>query len=84
MTIYRVSNTLIYQYTVLLRLERKNVSCTRRQIARSTAVAAAPALLAQVKRLACENRGVYWLVGDDDDLKSIMAGYYRYFTAGAE
>merc|ERR1719189_2570612 len=36
------------------------------------------------KRLACENRGIFYPVPDSGDLTTIMAGYYRYFSAGQE
>jgi len=37
-----------------------------------------------MKRIACENRGVWQLIkdADGDNLKTIMAGYYTYLAAG--
>eukprot|EP00437_Effrenium_voratum_P020749 CAMPEP_0181445630 /NCGR_PEP_ID=MMETSP1110-20121109/25687_1 /TAXON_ID=174948 /ORGANISM="Symbiodinium sp., Strain CCMP421" /LENGTH=715 /DNA_ID=CAMNT_0023569681 /DNA_START=39 /DNA_END=2186 /DNA_ORIENTATION=+ len=36
------------------------------------------------KRLACENRGIFYNVPDGSDLSSIMSSYYEYFATGQE
>lgn len=36
------------------------------------------------KRLACENKGVFYSVPDNSDLATIMAQYYDYFASGQE
>jgi len=36
------------------------------------------------KRLACDNRGIFYRVPDGADLAHIMASYYRYFASGQE
>jgi len=36
------------------------------------------------KRLACENRGIFYPVADGADLSTTMASYYQYFAAGQE
>jgi len=36
------------------------------------------------KRLACENRGVFYPVSDDADLAQIMARYFEFFAQGQE
>jgi len=37
-----------------------------------------------MKRLACENNGVYYSIPDNSDLSSMMASYYEYLSAGQE
>merc|ERR1719401_2998040 len=36
------------------------------------------------KRLACENRGVFYPVSDSADLADIMARYFEFFAQGQE
>jgi len=36
------------------------------------------------KRLACENRGIFYQVADNADLGKVMASYYEYFAMGQE
>eukprot|EP00439_Symbiodinium_sp_Y106_P082272 s482_g21.t1 len=36
------------------------------------------------KRLACENRGIFYNVPDGSDLSTIMSSYYEYFATGQE
>jgi len=36
------------------------------------------------KRLACENRGVFYKVSDSDDLAEIMSKYFEFFIQGQE
>merc|ERR1740121_2631297 len=36
------------------------------------------------KRLACENRGVFYPVADQDDLADVMARYFEFFAQGQE
>eukprot|EP00930_Biecheleria_cincta_P028540 TRINITY_DN19922_c0_g1_i1.p1 TRINITY_DN19922_c0_g1~~TRINITY_DN19922_c0_g1_i1.p1 ORF type:complete len:791 (-),score=91.88 TRINITY_DN19922_c0_g1_i1:397-2769(-) len=36
------------------------------------------------KRLACENRGIFYPVADTADLSSVMADYYSYFAEGQQ
>jgi len=36
------------------------------------------------KRLACENRGIFYQVPDNADLGKIMASYYEYFAMGQD
>lgn len=38
----------------------------------------------KTKRLACENRGIFYPVGDSDDLGRIMSDYYKYFAEGQQ
>jgi len=37
-----------------------------------------------VKRLACENRGVFYPVADGSDLAKVMSSYFEYFAHGQE
>lgn len=37
--------------------------------------------VAVANRIACDNKGIQYSVGDSDDLAEIMASYYTYFTA---
>jgi len=34
------------------------------------------------KRIACEHRGLFYHVGDNDDLSDVMSKYYHYFSHG--
>eukprot|EP00746_Dinoflagellata_sp_MGD_P145677 gnl/MRDRNA2_/MRDRNA2_78262_c0_seq1.p1 gnl/MRDRNA2_/MRDRNA2_78262_c0~~gnl/MRDRNA2_/MRDRNA2_78262_c0_seq1.p1 ORF type:complete len:972 (+),score=136.46 gnl/MRDRNA2_/MRDRNA2_78262_c0_seq1:94-3009(+) len=43
-----------------------------------------PKGLAINKRIACENRGIFHKVGDDDDLMAIMSKYYNYLAVGTD
>jgi cysteine-rich repeat protein len=36
------------------------------------------------KRIACENRGIFHRVGDNDDLGSVMSNYYKLFAVGTD
>lgn len=40
--------------------------------------------ISKVKRMACENRGVFYPVPDGADLAAVMTDYYEYFAHGQE
>ena len=35
-----------------------------------------------MKQLACENNGIFYSLGDNDDLAKVMSSYYAYYAAG--